>query len=274
MSPVELAPLHKVGLTLPNPCMPAAGCFGFGREYDPLVEMEALGALVYGPVTARPRTGSAPPRLVPLPNGVLVHTGLANPGVAALVRRAHRNWCTLPVPLIVHVAGTTPDEAASCCRQLGALEVVAAVELGLPDDVTLEEAAALVSSARRSAVQPLIVRLGLAGAEAMAPVAVSSGADALTIAAPPRGTVRLPSGEYLTGRLYGPWVLPLTLRALRQVRRAVEVPLIGCGGIHSAQDARAFLEAGAAAVQLDSALWRDPSSLARIARSLRAPGAL
>jgi dihydroorotate dehydrogenase (NAD+) catalytic subunit len=271
MSAVELAPTHKVGLTLTNPCMPAAGCFGFGGEYGSLVNVEALGAVVYGPVTGRPRPGSPPPRLVPLPYGVLVHTGLANPGARALVRRARQMWSNLPVPVIAHVAATTPDEVASCCQQLGALETVAGLELGLTDETTPQEAGALVAAARESAAQPLIVRLGLASAEALCQVAVEAGADALTVAAPPRGTLRLPSGEYLTGRLYGPWVLPLALHALRQVRRAVDVPLIGCGGIHTEEDAQAFLEAGAVAVQVDSVIWRDPGRLARIARALAAP---
>ena len=272
MSAVELAPEHKVGLTLPNPCMPAAGCYGFGQEYSGLVEEGALGAVVFGPVTARPHRGSEPPRLVEIPGGVLVHTGLANPGAATLARRARRVWGRLTVPVIVHIVATSPDEVATCCGQLSALDMVAGFELGLADDATPQEATQLVAAARTRAGQPLLVRLPLHSAEGLCRAAVEAGASALTVGAAPRGTlVPAASSGFITGRLYGPFVLPLALRALRRVRRAVEVPLVGCGGIHTIEDARAFLRAGAAAIQVDSALWRDPSSLAHIARALAAP---
>ncbi len=269
MSAVELAPEHKVGLTLPNPVLPAAGCFGFGQEYAGLVELEALGGVVFGPVTHRPRRGSEPPRLVPFAGGVLVHTGLANPGAGALVRRARRAWGRIPVPIIVHVVATAPDEVSACCEQLGALEQVAGLELGIADDATPEEVAQLIGAARAGAGQPLLARLPLHSAGLLCGPAVEAGASALTIGAAPRGTLYdAGSGAFVTGRLYGPLVLGLALRALRQVRKAMAVPLIGCGGIHSIEDARALLRAGAVAVQVDSALWRDPGSLSAMARAL------
>jgi dihydroorotate dehydrogenase (NAD+) catalytic subunit len=298
MTAVELAPNHKVGLLLANPVMPAAGCFGFGTEYAHLVEADPLGAVVVGPVTAGPRRGAAPPRAVPVSGGVLLHTGLANPGVAAIVRRHARVWARSPVPVIVHVAGTSPDEAASCCRRLSRVEAVAGIELGLPDTADPEDVAAIVRAVRAATGRPLIVRLPLASAQnpygdlhftrnsedgvlgfskkqflssadVLCELAVECGADALTVAAPPRGAVWYAPGErFVTGRLYGPLVLPQALRALRRVARLVPVPLIGCGGVHSADDALAFLRAGATAVQVDAALWRDPACLARIARGL------
>jgi len=290
---IELAPRHKTGLTLANPVMPAAGCFGFGTEYAQLVEVEALGAVVVGPVTVGPRRGAKPPRTLSLPSsqggtgGVLLHTWLANPGVAAVVRRYGRAWARSIVPVIVHVAGTSPDEAASCCQRLASVEAIAGIELGLPDTATLEEISDVIRATRANAIQPLIVRLPLARADALCEAAVEAGADALTVAAPPRGTVRpsLPKSiwhetrsfpenlvsvppHFVTGRLYGPFVLPLALCALRRVAELVPVPLIGCGGIHSVEDGLAFLRAGAVAIQVGGALWRDPACLAHIARSL------
>ncbi len=302
---VDLAPGHKVGLTLANPVMPAAGCFGFGKEYDQLVEVEALGAVVVGPVTAGPRRGAEPPRTLPLPpsqgrmretlptvpggprehlppapgglGGVLLHTGLANPGVAAVVRRYGRAWARSPVPVIVHVAGTSPNEAGSCCWRLASVEAVAGIELGLPDITSgstglaevFDEITDVIQAARAAASQPLIVRLPLVWAAALCKAAVEAGADALTVAAPPRGTVwHAPSDRFVTGRLYGPFVLPLALHVLRRVAELVPVPLIGCGGIHSVADGLAFLHAGATAIQIGGALWHDPASLTRIARGL------
>jgi len=269
MTAVELAPNHKVGLLLANPVMPAAGCFGFGTEYARLVETDPLGAVVVGPVTAGPRRGAAPPRAVPISGGVLLHTGLANPGVAAIVRRHARVWARSPVPVIAHVAGTSPDEAASCCRRLSRVEAVAGIELGLPDTADPEDVAAIVRAVRAATGRPLIVRLPLFNADVLCELAVECGADALTVAAPPRGAAWYAPGErFVTGRLYGPLVLPQALRALRRVAGLVPVPLIGCGGVHSVDDALAFLRAGATAVQVDAALWRDPACLARIARGL------
>ncbi len=298
---VELAPDHKTGLTLANPVMPAAGCFGFGTEYSRLIEVERLGAVVVGPVTARPRQGANPPRILPLPSceggavyardlaeartrdsaagGILLHTGLANPGVTAVIRRYARAWARSPVPVIVHVAGAHPAEVVECCQKLSSVEAVAAIELGLPDDNgssaglagVLDDTIALTRAARRATSLPLIVRLPLVSASALCEAAVGAGADALTIAAPPRGTVwHAPTNRFIAGRLYGRFVLPLALRALHQVAELAPVPLIGCGGIHTTEDGLAFLRAGAVAVQIGGALWRDPACLARIARDLSA----
>ncbi len=272
---IELAPNHKTGLALDNPVMPAAGCFGFGSEYARLVDVEALGAIVVGPVTTGKRRGANPPRKLPIPGGVLLHTGLANPGIAAVARRCARVWARSPVPVIVHVAGTSPGETASCCQRLASIEAVAGIELGLFATIDPDDVVAIVQAARASTNHPLIVRLPLlddVSLDSLCQAAVEAGTDALTIAAPPRGTVwhepdgQPDSGQFVRGRLYGPFVLALALHALRRVVKLVSVPIIGCGGIHSAEDAKAFLRAGAAAIQVDSAMWRDPSCLARIAR--------
>lgn len=282
---IELAPNHKSGLALANPVMPAAGCFGFGAEYARLVKLETLGAIVVGPVTTGPRRGANPPRTVAIPGGLLLHTGLANPGIAAVVRRYRRVWARSPVPVILHVAGTSAQETASCCRRLSSIEEVAAIEIGLADSIELHAACDIIEAARITVSQPMIVRLPLTTAESLCEAAVEAGADALTVAAPPRGTALLStanepdndspqlaqgrsSKQFITGRLYGRFTLPLAIRALRRVAELVSVPLIGCGGIHRIEDGHAFLQAGAIAIQIGGALWRDPGCVARIARGL------
>jgi len=266
---IELVSQQKVGLTLANPVMPAAGCFGYGGQYEGLVELDALGGVVYGPVTARSRRGAPPPRTLTLPAGVLLHTGLANPGVARVLRWYERVWGTSPVPVIIHVAGTSPGETGACCRRLAGVEAVAGIELGLADTVTFDDAAALIEAAREASLRPLIVRLPLLDADLLADVAVKAGADALTVAAPPRGTLwHVARQRFVTGRLYGPATLPQAVRAVRQVSAHVAVPVIGCGGVCTVDDALMLLQAGAVAVQVDAALWRDPAVLACIARGL------
>jgi dihydroorotate dehydrogenase (NAD+) catalytic subunit len=283
MTAIELAPEHKIGLALSNPVMPAAGCFGLGMEYSDLIEMEAIGAIVVGPVTAIPRQGAAPPRTLAVPGGVLLHTGLANPGITAVVKNYGRALAHRTVRVIVHVAGTSPDEAASCCQRIAGIEAIAGIELGLPDTPSglhqvgtrsglndlLADTVATIKAVRFAASQPLIVRLPMGYADYLCEAAVESGADALTVAAPPRGTAwHEPTRQFITGRLYGPFVLPLALRTLHRVAGLVSVPLIGCGGIHSAEDSWAFLRAGATAVQIGGAMWHDPGCLIRIAREL------
>jgi dihydroorotate dehydrogenase (NAD+) catalytic subunit len=269
VSDIHIAPHHKTGLVLTNPVMPAAGCFGLGGEYQDLVDCNALGAIVVGPVTARPCVGAPPPRTIPIPGGVLLHTGLANPGINAVVQTYAQSWHRLPVPTIVHVVATRPSEIESCCRRLAGIDNVCSIELGLPPDVTGDEASDLVQSAARAAYQPLLVRLPLGSAHSLCATAVAAGAQALTVAAPPRGTAwDARTRRFITGRLYGPLVLPLALRALQRVAERVSIPLIGCGGVHGAEDARAFLEAGAVAIQIGGALWRDPECLTRIAANL------
>jgi dihydroorotate dehydrogenase (NAD+) catalytic subunit len=167
------------------------------------------------------------------------------------------------------VADTRPIEVEACCRRLAGIDSVRGIELGLPPDATGEEVSDLVQSAARTAYQPLLVRLPLSRAHALCATAVEAGAHALTVAAPPRGTAwDAKSKRFVTARLYGSLLLPLALRALHRVAKCVSVPLIGCGGVHSAQDAQAFLNAGAVAIQVGSALWRDPGCLARIATQL------
>lgn len=265
---IELGPDHKTGLQLASPVMTAAGCYGLGSEYQGLVDVRALGAVVVGPVTMHPRTGAPPPRAIPLRGGILLHTGLANPGLRKVLQRESRAWARSPVPVILHLAATTPGEVTVACRLLDDTGAIAALELGLSDTTEPGEAMALVRAAAAAYGRgPLLVRLPLDSARRLAAVAVEAGAHALTVAAPPRGTA-LHAGRPVTGRLYGRFVHPLALRALRQMREEVRVPLIGCGGIYAPEDALAFLHAGALAVQLDGVIWQDPSSAARIAREV------
>jgi dihydroorotate dehydrogenase (NAD+) catalytic subunit len=268
---LDLAPRHKHGLALNNPMLNSAGTLGFSLEYRGLVDLRGLGAFVTNPLTYRPRTPARPPNAALLPDGVLVHTGLPNPGVPAALRRWDREWRRLGVPVIVHLAATTPGETARSLELLERASGVAGIELGLRDDVSASEAGQLVREALGG--QPLIVRLPLARAAEIAPAVAQAGADALTVGAPPRSEIPLPAppaapvgpagpARTVTGRLYGPATFPAALAAVRAVAElGLGLPLIGAGGLYDLDAVREMLAAGAVAVQVDAAVWMQPRLL-------------
>lgn len=251
---IELAPAHKIGLTLPSPLVAGGGAWGFAHEYAGLVDFEKLGAFITNPVSLRPRSPAEGRRSAPFPGGTLIHTGLPNAGLTAILRDLERRWAVLGCPVIVHVAATTPDEVAACVDKLERVESVAGIELGLRDDEALADAELLIRAAAGRARQPVILALPAARAGAFARLASRTGVQALTVCAPPRGANYV-DGNWLTGRLYGPALLPQALAAVREIKQQTDLPLIGAGGVHNRADVDAMLAAGAAAVQIDSAAW-------------------
>jgi dihydroorotate dehydrogenase (NAD+) catalytic subunit len=262
---IELAPHNKRGLGLTNPVLNAAGVLGFARESRGVVEIAILGAFVTNPLTATPRAAAHPPNAVPLANGVLIHTGLPNPGVSLALRRYAREWQRLGPPVIVHLAATSPDEVRHSMAKIERVEGVSGVELGLREDTSAGELVQMVRAARGTL--PLIVRLPLERAVELCQAAAGAGADALTVGAPPRGTVQV--GERtVTGRVYSPDSYAMALQSVRQVTAAMrerDVPIVGAGGLFSLEAVRTMLAAGAAAVQVDGILWREPEILAQLA---------
>ena len=267
---VEITRSGKSSLILRTPVMPAAGTIGFSDEYRRLIDYANLGALVTNPVTIdswRPASGA---RLAALDGGLLVHTGLPNPGLTKVISQNRRVWGKMPIPVILHLVGTTPAHVKRAVDLLDAVEEIAALELGLGDDISLRDALSLADAAVKLE-KPVLARLPFDAAEEFALPIADAGVDALVVAAPPRGTARdLQGGRLVSGRVYGPLVKPMALRMVGRLRRDLpaDIPIIGCGGIHSPQDARDFIEAGAVAVQVDTATWTQPKMLERIARDL------
>ncbi len=259
----------KLTLELASPLIGGSGAFGFGGEYAHLVDLDLLGAVVTNPISLNARRAAHGTRIIPLDSGILVHTGLPNPGIYKAQRQYGARWKSSPVPVIVHLIGTTPDEIAECATFLDRQEAVGGIELGLPDSATPQEVRRLVTAARTKTQVPILVQLPLGGGIQVAIAAAEGGANALVAAAPPRGTARDPlSGRFIGGRLYGPTVKAQTLRATGQIAAQMQIPIIGAGGIHSADDARDFLAAGAVAVQIDSVVWVRPALVGMIARAL------
>jgi dihydroorotate dehydrogenase (NAD+) catalytic subunit len=269
----------KHSLQLQTPVLGGAGIFGFAGEYGKLLPLDLLGAVVTNPITYRPRRPANGTRVVPLDSGFLLHTGLPNPGFKQCYKQNINQWRASQTPIILHVVATAPDDLSACAKFLEeqAAEdegVIAGIELGLGDNATPREVKIMIGALRSQCLLPILAKLPLYLAPQLANAALEAGANALVVAAPPRGTARdTLSGQLVGGRVYGPWLKSLALRAVGQVAHAVAkhpepVVIIGTGGIHHPNDARDFLEAGAACVQLDSVAWIRPDMVERIARDL------
>ena len=267
---IEIARPGKQSLIVSTPVMPAAGTVGFGDRYKALLDYEKLGAVVTNPVTVEPWRPASGTRIVPLGAGVLVHTGLPNPGLAKVISQNRRTWAGMPIPVILHLVGTSAARIRQAVELVDEVEEIAAVELGLGDDIEEAEAIDLVDEASRME-KPLLVRLPFYECRQLALPVAEAGADALVMTAAPRGTARdRHTGRLVSGRIYGPLIKPMILRLVGRLRREVpaNLPIIASGGIHSPQDARDYMDAGAIAVQVDTATWAQPKMLERIARDL------
>jgi len=267
---IELAPNHKTGLSLKSPILPAAGSAGYGGEYAGIIDWSRWGAFVTNPVTARPRKPADEAVTLDLGAATLIHTGIPNPGIRAVVEEHRNTWKRIGAPVIVHIAGTTPDDVAECAVRLVIVEGVRGIELGVRDEEDEGAIAALIAATVEASEVPVVVRLPLDRAAEFASTCVEAGADALVIASPPRGTLPW-EGRFVSGRIYGRGSLPLALRAVRATAAVVDVPIIAAGGVHMTEDARAMLAAGASAVQIDALIWRDPQAAMAIAEAF-APG--
>jgi len=258
----------KHSLILETPVMNAAGMLGFGDSYRDLINYEKLGAFVTNPITYSPRAPANGTRIVPLEAGVLIHTGLPNPGLSKVLSTYRTLWERLGVPIIAHIVLNNPEEIRRCIQAFDREESGDAVELGLNDELSTAEAQWYVKAARDGAEKPLLVRLPFGASMDMAKAVIDGGADAMVACSAPRGTARDQSGKLVAGRVYSPTIKPLILRYVGQLARRSSIPVIGAGGIHSVQDARDYLDAGAVAVQVDSAVWSAPKLFETISREL------
>lgn len=279
---IEITRAGKYSLIIDNPVMIATGMAGFdATAYRDLIDLEKLGAVVTAGISWRARGPAYGPRVVPIGGGFLLHTGLPNPGARNVIKKYSRQWSKSSMPMIAHVISTTYEDVVRCAEALEGSGGVVGIELGLRDDVLPDELTASLDAVREGSQLPILLKLPLHSAVDLWEIAEQSGADALVVAAPPRGTDRDPiSGQLVGGRLYGPWLKPQVLRIVGQIAELATIPVIACGGIHTPDDARDYIGAGARAVQIDSLTWVNPGMVEVIARNLggleltRAVGAL
>lgn len=272
---VQLAPKHQLGLLLANPVMTASGTFGYGTEYSHLFDIQKLGAIVCKGTTLEPRDGNPQPRLAETASGVLNSIGLQNIGVKALIQEKAPIWAGWQVPVIANIAGATLDEYAQLAGELDGVAGISALEVnvGCPNIKaggaefgTDPESAAKVTAAVKDATSlPVLIKLtpNTSNIAKIALAVAEAGAEAISLINTLKGMViditrRRPLLGNITGGLSGPAIKPVALYMIYEVAGAVELPIIGCGGITNASDAIEFIMAGASAIQVGTASFTNP----------------
>jgi dihydroorotate dehydrogenase (NAD+) catalytic subunit len=273
--------VHIGALVLRNPVMTASGTFGSGREYADFVDLSRLGALVTKGVSLHRWEGNDSPRIAETPSGMLNSIGLQNPGAEAfcagdLVWLSEQN-----VPVIVNIPGHTVDEYAAVARRLDAEPAVSALEVniscpnvdagGMAFGTSCAAAAEVVRAVRAACSKTLIVKLSpnVTDITEIARAVEAEGADAVSLINTLLGmaidtSAFRPLLARGAGGLSGPAIKPVAVRMVWQVARAVGIPVIGMGGIASAEDAVEFMLAGASAVAVGTANFVDPTATMRV----------
>lgn len=262
-------------LRLKNPVMTASGTFGYGEEFADLIDLNQLGAIIVKGTTRLPRQGNPYPRMVETPSGMLNAVGLQNKGVDHFVEHIYPRICDLDTAIIVNVSGSTVDDYVAVCERLAPLEKVAAVEIniscpnvkqgGMTFGTTCTGAQSVVSACRKAYDGTMIVKLtpNVTDVTEIARAAQEAGADALSLTNTFLGMAidverQTPCLSTITGGLSGPCIRPIAVRMVWQVAKAVNIPVIGLGGIMNGRDALEFILAGATAVQFGTANFVDP----------------
>lgn len=263
-------------LELKNPVMTASGTFGYGVEFADFVPLEEIGGIIVKGTTLHPRQGNDYPRMAETPQGMLNCVGLQNKGVDYFCRNIYPTIKDIDTQFIVNVSGSSPDDYAECARRIDALERINAIELniscpnvkdgGMAFGVTCQGAAGVVKAVRKAYGKTLIVKLSpnVTSITDIAKAVEAEGADSVSLINTLMGTSidierRRFNLSIGTGGLSGPCVKPVALRMVYQVAKAVKIPVIGLGGISSAEDAIEFLMAGATAVEIGTANFIDPA---------------
>jgi dihydroorotate dehydrogenase (NAD+) catalytic subunit len=268
------------GVDLKGPVMAASGTFGYGTEV-PLLDRRKLGGMVSKGIFLRARPGTPPARIVETPAGMLNAIGLQGPGVEALIREYAPLWASWDLPVLVNINGESAEEYGELATRLDGVPGVAGLEInvscpnvdagGMYFGNDPRAAAAVTEAVRRRTALPVWVKLTPAVTDigVIARAVEAAGADALTCINTLVGmsidlhTLK-PRLSFRTGGLSGPAIRPIALHLAHQAARSVSIPVVGVGGIAGAADALEFLVAGCRAVQVGTATFVDPQTIAKI----------
>lgn len=243
--------MSKHDLYFRKPLMNAAGTLGFSPDPRAPVAWEDLGAFVTHPISLRPRLPAARPAVVEYPGGFLLHTGLPNPGLSAVIKKESARWARANLSVIVHLMADRPEETAKMVQMLERQENVMGVELGFAPLLSSDTLYVALEMCRGEL--PLIVSLTADQVTRIGARVMQAGAAALSLSAP-RGALDAGDGSLTMGRLYGPSLFPQALELVHTAAR-MGLPIIGAGGIWKRDQAEAMIQAGALAVQVDASLW-------------------
>ena len=268
-------------LVLKNPVMTASGTFGYGLEFADFVPLNRLGGIIVKGTTLKPREGNEYPRMVETASGMLNCVGLQNKGVDYFCENIYPQIKDIDTNMIVNVSGSAPDDYAECAARINELDNIPAIELniscpnvkqgGMAFGVTCEGAASVVRAVRKRYGKTLIVKLSpnVTSVADIAKACEAEGADSVSLINTLMGMSidiekrcqRLSIG---TGGLSGPAVKPVALRMVWQVAQAVKIPVVGLGGICTAEDAIEFLMAGATAIEIGTANFIHPAVTVKV----------
>ncbi len=273
------------GIRFNNPVMGASGTFGYGLEFAELIDLNLLGGFSTKGLSRRPLAGNPPPRIVETHGGMLNAIGLQNIGARAFVEEKLPQLRSFDTRVVANVFGYSDEDYIEAIHMLNDGEGISAYELNISCPNVKEggvvignspvAAARLTRKAKLAAKRPLIVKLSpnVTDVAELARAICGEGADALSLINTLVGmavdvNTRRPRLNYGTGGLSGPAIRPIAVRMVHEVRRAVNVPLIGMGGIGSAMDALEFIIAGATAIQIGTANYYDPQVTIKVIRGL------
>lgn len=273
------------GLTMKNPVMTASGTFGYGVEFADFVNLEDIGGIIVKGTTLHHREGNDYPRMVETASGMLNCVGLQNKGVAYFCEHIYPEIKDINTNMIVNVSGSSLEDYAECAARIDELDKIPAIELniscpnvkqgGMAFGVTTEGAAAVVKAVREVYHKTLIVKLS-PNVTSVADIALAvqdAGADAVSLINTLMGMAidiekRKPMLSIATGGMSGPAVKPVAVRCVWQVAKAVSIPVVGLGGIMTAEDAIEFFLAGASAIEIGTANFIDPAVTVKVANGI------
>ena len=268
-------------LELKNPVMTASGTFGYGLEFADLMPIDGIGGIIVKGTTLNPREGNDYPRMAETASGMLNCVGLQNKGVDYFCEHIYPQIKDIDTNMIVNVSGSSPEDYAECAARIDALENIPAIELniscpnvkdgGMAFGVTCAGAASVVKAVRQRYHKTLIVKLSpnVTDIAEIARAVEAEGADSVSLINTLMGMAidierRRPVLSIATGGLSGPAVKPVALRMVWQVAKAVQIPVVGLGGISNAHDAIEFIMAGATAIEIGTQNFVDPSVTVKV----------
>ena len=269
------------GLILKNPVMTASGTFGYGAEYAPMVDLSRLGGIIVKGLSLKPSKGNPPPRIVETPCGMLNAIGLENVGIEAFIKSKLPFLLKFGTPVFVNIYGPSIDDYAALAERIEEVEGITGIEIniscpnvkagGVAFGVDPDASRAVTNAVRRKTRKPLMVKLSpnVADVTEIAKAVAGAGADAISLINTLTGMAvdihtRKPRLANITGGLSGPAIKPVALRMVWQATRAVNIPVVGIGGIMTWEDALEFLIVGAAAVQVGTGNFVNPKATMEI----------